>query len=280
MIFCRGETYYSYIEKATDEKGMEYSIFPIRPLSDSVGCESPGFAVLVDNFPVTLDRHSLYRWRSSSVRDERYAENIGERVRALLSGWDAALVRSFDSEKSSELFIRYGEHVLVYNYALDVFYLWRGLDACGFVSLDNGRILFLRADGALCALFESDTDDGEAVKAYWCTPYLELARGIKNLYSLSVTVSPDIDTAADIHWFSDHGESGSRSYSEEYRRFSFEKLNFARLGFMTGVCSRAFKLRLRHKRFEKLKLRFEDPYYSSTLHVLSFTASGLVTDKK
>ncbi len=280
MIFCESETFYSYMEESESESGVKYSVFPIHPLSDSVGCEAEKFAVLCNNFPITIDRNSLYRWRSSSIRDERYAENIGERIRRGMSGWDICDVGSFDSEKTGELFIYYSDECYVYNYNLDVFYYWKGIVSKGFVSAEGERILFLNRDGSLCALFESSLDGDSAVCASWSTPYLEFADGIKNLHRLDIETSPDINTKADIYWVSDHGERGQKSFFEELRRFTFEKLDFTNIGFSTGISSRRMSARVRHKRFEKMKLKFENNYPDSSLHILSYSTRGVITDKK
>lgn len=278
MIFCRGETFYSYMETVTPE-GLEYEIFPQRPLSDTVGSQSPSVAI-IDNFPITLDRGTLWRWKSSSIRDERYAEDIGGRIKGGLCEWKLRDARLFDSEVSNELLISHGDEVYVYNYRLDVFYLWRGIAAVSFGNMPSGRRLFQRIDGSLCALFESDSDDGKSVSAFWCTPYLELARGIKNLHRVSLEIVPGFATLADLSWVSEHGETGRGTFFGRHKRFSFEKLNFAHLGFMTGLAEKTISMRMRHKRFEKLKLRLENSYPNSDLHVVSFTLSGIVTDKK
>jgi len=278
MIFCRGETFYSYMETVSGE-GLEYEIFPQRPLSDTVGSQSASVAV-IDNFPVTLDRGTLWRWRSSSVRDERYAEDIGARIKSGLGEWSLKDARLFDSEVSDELLISSGDEIYVYNYRLDVFYLWCGISAVSFGNMPDGRRMFLRRDGSLCALFESDSDDGVTVSAFWSTPYLELAEGIKNLHRASLEIVPGFATLADLSWVSEHGETGRGTFFGRHKRFSFEKLNFAHLGFRTGLAEKSISMRMRHKRFEKLKLRLENSYPNSDLHVVSFTLSGIVTDKK
>ena len=186
----------------------------------------------------------------------------------------------FDSEVSDELLVYYNDEVYVYNYRLDVFYLWRGISAVSFGNMPDGRRLFQRTDGSLCALFEDESDDGKVVSAVWCTPYLELAHGVKNLYRADLEIVPGMTTLADLSWVSEHGETGRGTFFGKHKRFSFEKLNFRHLGFMTGLAEKRISMRMRHKRFEKLKLRFENSYPESDLHIVSFALSGLVTDKK
>lgn len=279
VCFCPSEAFYCYEEKTVDENGKVYSVFPIRPLSDSVGCEAYGFAVSINSFPVTFDKGTLYRWRSSSVRDERYAEDIGKRIKTGLSLWDTVGVRSFDSEGTYELFVWYKDEIYVYNYSLDVFYFWKGISPCGFATLENSKILFLSADGLLCSLFDSDSDGGRPIEAVWESPYLEMAHGVKNLYSVCVEVFPDFNTCADSFWISDKGESLSQKVEGVYRRLSFENTDFSAFGFMTGVSSRKIRYRQRHKRFERLKVKFVSPGGSS-LHMTGFSVSGLVTSIK
>ncbi len=280
MIFCEREAFYSYMEKSENESGLEYSVFPTFPLSDSVGCEADGFAVLCNNYPITLDRHTLYRWHSSSVRDERYAEDIGERIKRGFDGWDVKNVKSFDSERTGELFLSYKDECYVYNYVLDVFYFFKGIDSRAFAVRDDGAILFVRADGALCILFEGEYDDTSPISAVWTTPYLDYAEGVKNLHRLEVCLCPDMDTRLDVCWTSNHGESGQKSFFKRYKRATFKKLDFTSLGFETGLSVQRFSQRLRHKRFEKMKLRFENSYPESSVQILSYRTLGKVTDKK
>jgi len=279
VSFCPSEAFYLYEEKVSDENGKVYSVFPTRPLSDSVGCEAEGFALTVDSFPVTFDRGTLFRWRSSSVRDERYAECFGERIKGCFDKWDIKKVHSFDSERTRELFVWCEDEIYVYNYSLDVFYYWKGISPCGFATLENGRILFESSEGSLCALFESDRDDTLPVEAVWETPYLSLAAGVKNLYSMTATVYPERSTRALVTWISDKGESVEKSMEGRYNTFSFEELDFLSLGFMTGVSPQRMRFRERHKRFERLKVRFSCPG-DGELHLMGFSLEGAVTLKK
>ena len=274
VILCHGEAFYSYME-TTSSDGLDYEIFPVRPLSDTVGAYA---SALVDNFPVTLDRGTLYRWRSTAIRDERYAEDIGGRIKAGLKDWNFENAGLYDSEMD-ELYIWCGEDIFVYNYRLDVFYLWRGIAPVGFGRLDRDT-LFQRADGSLCRLFGVRTDDGEAVRAEWSTSYLELADGVKNLYRIELETVPELDSVAELSWVSDHGQTGRCSFTSRLRRFSFDRIDFARLGFETSLAEKPLSMRVKHKRFEKLKLRLENSYPESSLHISGVRLSGIITDKK
>ncbi len=280
VIFLKGESFYSYQESRVDDNGVTYNVFPTRPLSDSIGCSTPNFARLIDNFPVTLDRHSLYKWVDTSIRDERYAVNIGERIRRGIMGWDSDKIRSFDSDKTHEFFIWQGDEIYVYNYMLDVFYFWCGFESAGFCALEDGKIMFVSKNGSLCIMNGGANDDGHAVKCVWETPYLEYAKGVKNLQSVFVEVYPDISTRLNLFWVSDHATSGKKSFFEHHKRFTFEKLDFNNLGFKTGKSPNMFFSRIKHKRFEKMKLRIESEFCDSHLHVLSLRALGVVSDKK
>ena len=280
MIFAQGQAFYSYMDEAENENGLKYAIFPIRPLSDAVGCSSCGFAALCNSFPITLDHNTLYRWASSNIRDERYAVNIGEKIRRGIEKWQGNRIRSFDSEKTGELFIYSDMGCYVYSYVLDVFYYWNGFSARGFCEFENSRILFQRSDGSLCALFESDLDAGEAVSAVWCSPYLSFADGVKNLEYIDLETYPDVDAGADIYWVSNHGQRGLKSFFKKVSRFTFEKMSFKNFGFQTSVSPYRMSARVRHKRFEKMKIRIENSYPNSPLHILSLRVRGVVTDKK
>ena len=280
VVFCPNEAFYLYGERVSDESGLERTRFPTYPLSNTVGCEPEGFVQVVNNLPVTFDRGTLYRWHSSSVRDERYAEDMAERVKEGFKGWCAKEVKAFDSESTDELFVWCKDEIYVYNYKLDVFYFWRGIEPTGFVTLENSRILFERCDGSLCALFEGALDDTLPVEAEWESDYLEIFPGIKNLHRLDVLVFPELDTEADIEWVSDKGESGGCVLKGNYRRFSFKKLDFSRLGFKMGLAPERIKYRALHKRFERVKIKLSCKAPNTALKVKCITLAGKALDKK
>ena len=280
LVFCRGESFYSYIEMQKNEEGKEYASFPIRPLSDTVGSSVRGFVRFIDGAPVSFDNGTLYLWKSTAIRDERYAVDIGKRVKDGFVGWDMREVFSWDNDTSKELFICHGDEIYVYNYGLDLYYFWKGIKACGFASVNNSQILFVREDGSLCRLFDSGLDDKESICASWSSGYLKVAPGYKNLHRLSLEVFPEYKTLSDLFWISDHSERGQKSFASRYSRLTFPSLDFSLFGFYTGVSPRKLTMRLRHKRFDKIKLRLENTHRDSNLHVESITLSGVVCDKK
>lgn len=280
VIFCEGEAFYAYTEESTGIDGKKRKIFPQRPLSNAVGCCVPGFAPLVDSYPVTFDRGTLFRWRETSVRDERYAEDIGGRIKAGLAKWNPEKIRCFDNFSSHELYVYYGNEIFLYNYRLDTFCLWRGIASCGFALTEEGKLFFLREDGSLCLFSASEYDDTKPVEAYWTSGYMNIADGVKNLYRVKLVIRPDVRTRADLFWYSDHAGEGKKSFSDSYRRFAFSSLDFSSLGFMTSLSPVKMSYRLRHKRFERIKLKISCDSPGASLHLLSLCLEGAVTQKK
>ena len=278
LIFTDREAYYSYIEKKSDSSGMEYLSFPVRTLSSEVGCLHPNTAVLVDNTPLTLSGTSLYRWVSTTVRDERNAEEIGSRIRKGLIFLSNGL-SVFDRTGHGEVYLWREGKIYVYNYRLDLFYYYEGLDAVAFHEDSTGSCFFLTPDGKLCRMTEESLDMGHPVDFEWETGYSEYAGlDTKNIHSIEFEVIPKSSVSFDILWASDTMTGKGMGMGAEYKVLDFESLFFDRFSFKSAITPIRIRKRVKLKRQKSFKLIVKSNENSLDFHLVSLCIRGRITD--
>lgn len=279
MLFTENEAFGCKGEVRSNESGLEYTSYPIRTLSTQVGCGAMGFARLIDNFPVTLSSSGLYRWSSSTIRDERNADEIGERIRTGLRELGVEGVRSFDKASSSELYLWKGNRVYVYNYALDLFYYYEGFDAVEFTEDSEGVTWFVRSDGGLCRFTADRSDDGDSIPFRWESGYEEHSGlDTKNVHWLEFEVYPISATGFAFSWVSERVTGRYDALEVAYSLASFSDMHFDDFSFLTAVTPVRLHKRIKAKRTRGFKIIIENDGGRGDFHLLSLRVSGRLTD--
>ncbi len=280
LIFTESEAYYSYIETKSDSTGQSYFSYPLRTLNSEVGCKSYRCALLANNTPITLSSNGLYRWVSTSVRDERNAEEFGERIRKGLDGFGVD-VSLFDRSRKCEIYIWQGLKMYVYNYLTDVFYYYEGIDAVDFCQSGNGECFFITPSGFLCRMTEEHKDLGEKIDFFWESGYGDfLGLENKNIYSFDFEVLPLSSTSFDIVWVSDTATGRKSGIGLDYKVLDFKDIFFDLFSFKTAVTPVRLSKRVKLKRIRGFKIIIEGDSENSDFHLISLTVKGKVTDTK
>ena len=82
--------------------GVSKPSFPLSPLNHVVGCAGGG-AAYADNSPFTLSYDGIYVFGQSTVRDERGAKRISDRIAPYLSPAFLAHAAVHDHERQREI---------------------------------------------------------------------------------------------------------------------------------------------------------------------------------
>lgn len=279
MLFTESEAFGCRSEVRSDDGGLEYTVYPVRTLSAQVGCGAEGFARLIDNKPVTLAHSGLYRWSSSTIRDERNAEEIGERIRLGLKELGVEGVRSFDKASTSELYIWKGSKVYVYNYSIDIFYYYEGFDAAAFAEDSNGVTRFVRRDGRLCRFTDAKSDGGEPIPFRWESGYEEhFGLDTKNVHRLEFEVYPISATGFGFSWVSERLTGRYDTLEVGYNLADFANVCFDAFSFSTAVTPVRLHKRIKTKRTRGFKIIIENDGNRGDFHLLSLRVSGRLTD--
>ncbi len=266
-------------ETRTDGHGRERTVYPMTAVSCQTGNDADNFVCLIDNTPVSLTASGLWRWRSSSIRDERNAEEIGGRIRRGLRSLGCDGTRSFDRQSAFELFIWKGERVYVYNYALDVFYYFEGFGAAAFGEDGFGRCYFVRSDGALCAFTEDTLDSDEPIDFVWESGYGEYSGlDTKNVHRLELELYPGISSEFGLVWVSERQTGRCDNLTLNFRVCDFGELLFDDLSFATSRSSVRLVKRIKAKRVGSFKVIISKKGGRGDFHLISLAAIGRKTD--
>ncbi len=262
-VFTSGDAWY-ISPSSVDYDGYTKPTFPIFPLNGSIGV-SHGCAALVDNSPLTVNEDGVYLWRATNVRDERNAVCISERIEPLLHSYFLENARVFDYQSKKELWIYNFGTVMIYNYGLDVWYAFDGINA-DVMYEHNGEVLFANSSGVYIFDSEVYNDDGRAYKAIWQSGFANFGRiDKKRLYMLYASLVPEPCSNIKITLVPNKGE---RVTVGENGEFSNEVLDFSALDFsdFTFECEGRPALtrhRIRLRRFDSVRLIIENPYPDS-----------------
>ena len=259
VAFTERETWYISCSSVNYE-GYAKPSFPVYPLNSSVGCIGGG-AAFTDNFPVTLSRDGIYRFGRTSIRDERNANRISDRVAPYLTPGFLSKAAVFDNEADKEMWCACGGTVLIYNYGIDEFYVYDGINA-DLMFEYNGSVGFY--DGERICVFDRSLteDDGKPFPAIYESGFVFFGKTKKKrrLKRVCVTLLPDNPSSVILTAIPNRG--GARSYGlhGEFRRvrFSFDGLDFSDLTFECEKRPDPVELRTDMSSFEALKIRIEN----------------------
>lgn len=207
LLFCERSVYRLGAANLSDALGMRHTRFTPALIYGGIGCIAPGCAVQLENAPVSLTADGVYRWVSSYVSGEKNAEKLSERLGVLPTvGEDAML---YVNRADGELFVSFGDAVYVYQYQLDAWYRYEGIDAAGMFDC-YGRAGFYKG-GAICMLDGGGDDAGEEISAYFeGLPFELLPVGaVKNLYRVIVSTTPPAGDEIELSLCVDRGRSAS-----------------------------------------------------------------------
>ena len=260
IVFTGRETFYLYCTYVNYD-GYSKPSFPVLPLHSSVGCIGGG-AAFTDNYPVTLSSDGIYRFGRTNLRDERSAERISDRVSAYLSPEFLSGAAVFDHEAEKELWCSYGGTVLIYNYGINEFYVYDGVNAKLMFDHNNSVAFY---DGERICVFDKTLteDDGRKFSAVYESGFVFFNKTKKKrrLKRVCVMLLPDSGpTSVTLTAVPNRGGARSYGVNGEFRRvrFSFGSVDFSDFTFECEARPDPVELRTDLSSFEALKIRIEN----------------------
>lgn len=237
------------------------------PVNRAKGNVAPGQVRLVDNNPVTASERELYQWINSSYytsnlsRDERQARRISDRIQSSIKEIDLPECCMWDDNDGQEFYLSDNRVTLVWNYAVDAWYRYEGIDAacmCNF----NGEVIYGTTDGLIARLtYDVRGDLGYPVKAEWISGAIDFGAANMRKYSSSMWVGlkPEAGTSVDVCVITDRKDT----FKEKI--VSSEKAKVAGQPFMTKT-----KLKAKKFVFYRLQLTVEDKQPAVTVTDVEF----------
>ena len=257
-VFTSGDAWY-ISPSSVNYDGYAKPTFPIYPLNGNIGTVKNG-AALVDNSPLTVNEDGVYLWRATNVRDERNAKCISDRIEPLLHSDFLENAKVFDHQAKKELWIYNFGIVMIYNYALDMWYAFDGIYA-DVMYEHGGQVLFANSTGVY--LFDPDiyTDNGKAYRAIWQSGFANFGRiDKKRLYMLYASLVPEPCSNIKITLVPNKGERISIGNKGEFsnKTLDFSALDFSDFTFECEGRPSLSRHRIRLRRFDSVRLIIEN----------------------
>ena len=275
IAFKTDSAYSVQYGQITLSDGRETAAFYWSPINRAIGNCAPGQVRLVDNNPLTLFNNSVYRWVNSGgyssnlTVDERQAKRVSDRVWKTLCGMDLERAYCFDDNERKEWYCVCGETAAVYNYGLNVWYVYENFPVLHMVEFD-GRLF-----GALGGKFveiadEFRNDIGSAISARWSSGNMAFGADYRRKYSamLWVGISPVAGGELGVTIETDRKADFSKKIVSK-NMATFTKANFGNWSFATSRRPEMERLKLKAKKFTYYKLIFTNDSANTTATVTS-----------
>lgn len=276
MIAYKTDSAYSVqYGQITLADGRVTAAFYWSPINRAVGNSAPGQVRLVDNNPLTLFHSSVYRWVNSSsyssnlTVDERQAKRVSDRVWKTLEGLDLAQAYCYDDNERKEWYCVVGTTAVVYNYGLDVWYLYKNFPVRHMIGI-GGRLYGARGNVLVEIADEFRSDCGEAIAARWASGNMAFNADFRRKYSamLWVGIVPTYGGELEVTIMTDRKADFSRKIVAR-NRATFAHADFANWSFETSRRPTMQRLKLKAKKFTYYKLIFTNDSDNTTAAVTS-----------
>lgn len=260
LTFKPGSVYATEYSTVTLADGAVTAGFYTIPLNREIGNEAPGQVRLVYNFPRSMYASALYDWKmtSSTVRDERNAKMVSERVRSTMQRAEPEKVFIFDDDSKQEYYVFLNDAsgtALVHRYIEDVWYKYTNLKVvCACRSGDD--IYFGTSDGKL-ALFDElvHNDFGQEIGCTWESGNMDFGSDYQRKHSsvLWVSLKPAAGARCTVSARSDRkSEYAEKTVTAQISNFA--SVDFGHFSFNTNRSPHMQRVKLKVKKFVYYKL--------------------------
>lgn len=276
MIAYKTDSAYSVqYGQITLDDGRVTAAFYWNPINRAIGNSAPGQVRLVENNPLTLFHSSVYRWVNSGgyssnlTVDERQAKRVSDRVWKTLRGMDLSQAYCYDDNERKEWYCVADTTAVVYNYGLDVWYLYENFPVRHMAGFD-GRLYGARGSVLVEIADEFRSDCGSAIAARWASGNMAFGADFRRKYSamLWVGIVPTYGGELEVTIMTDRKADFSKKIVSR-NRATFAHANFANWSFETSRRPTMQRLKLKAKKFTYYKLIFTNDSDNTTAAVTS-----------
>lgn len=266
--------YYSFYETTLID-GITYPSFPVFTLNRVVGNVAMGQVQVIQNNPVSIFK-GIQEWVATSVQDERNAKYISKRIQVSLDTIDLSSVTTIDWEKNYEYWVCSGNKAYIYNYRLDVWYIFQFADNVKPLLVAEDILYFGTTNGQIMKFSSSDLDDnGTTIDAHWESGFYDFnAEWLqKYIYEMWISLKPEGKSSVDITYTTNDKES-AQTYVASYDLITFVGMDFANFSFSTSYNPQPFRFKIKAKKFVYFKLNLDNNNLGETLTVISINLSS------
>lgn len=272
LIFKPDSAYSCSYSTITLDGGLTTAAFYVSSLNRSIGNEAPGQARLVSNNARTVFGRSVYTWSlaSNSVRDERNAKIISDKVASLLAQFDISKSICFDDEWNQEYYIFYNGNAVVHNYQNDTWYYYTNIPVEAVVSVRDS-LYFGTPDGRIMEFSRKyRNDDLKDINAYWESGSMDFDMDWRRKYSSNIWVSIKPESQAMV--YATAASNIKSNYPDKLITAglaTFRNVDFNHWSFGTNRKPQLIRAKLKVKKATYYKLIFYSVSASATATILS-----------
>lgn len=189
-LFTSESAYYTYPHDDGIVNELRRFSYPVLPLNSDVGATKAGGAVLVENEPYSLSRNSLYRFKSTTIRDERLAIRVEPPAYLGFTTEQTEAMKLYVNKLRGELWCYgVGNGVAVYNARRNCWYSFTGFDAAEIFTF-QGEPAYFKDKKLYLTNTSVYADSGTKYSAYCESGWLDLgdAFALKTLKSFGVSI--------------------------------------------------------------------------------------------
>ena len=249
------EAYYMTLD-TIDIEGVTTPSLATYPLNEVHGNVAFHQGQVIDNDPVTIDKDSIIRWKSTNVRDERNMKDISQKIKLDLVDLNLSIAKTLDYQSQNQLWVAINNNVYIFNYANETFSRLRlAHEIKELVTV--GDILYMTTQSGKLMRFGEDfsTFDGEIIKAHWEMNFYDFGAEYlrKTMNRLWVLMQPQARSSAEIGYVSNRNESPIKKRIE-YQLSVLDDVDFSNFSFQVANNPQPFRLKMKAKKFTNLKI--------------------------
>lgn len=266
-------------EAMTLADGRVTAGFQLRPVGRVGGNEMDNQIQLVNNNPLVFCDGTLYEWRCTSYRDERYVKQISQKVSRTLRTADPRKIVTCDDNITHTYYMFLNDDkgtVVVNRYDLDAWSIYTGdifkgvrCAVCGDeVLFSSGGSVYRFDPDSTYDTADADGTDAVPVTALWESGFQSFGAPSRRKYSsrLWMELLPESASQLEITAQTDkRGEYLTKTAGYAFPDFS--RTDFSAFSFLTYVAPKVRRVQLKVKKFVyyKLILRITKPGTRATV---------------
>jgi len=259
--------------------------FPVYPLNDKIGNIPLGQGQLILNNPFTVT-DKVYEWVSTTIRDERNAQNKSDRIQPALDDLDLSTAITFDYEEISEYWLCVGKKVYVYNYGNDTWYYYELFDTpSSFTVIDgvlymgttNGQIMKWAQYIDIDAIPIYLTDNGNTINTSVRVGSMDFGINFKRKFLNFgwVGMKPETKSICFVEWESDY-DASTEAETISYSLIDFGDIDFEDFSFDVNYNPQPFRVKLKAKKFTFFELILTNESDTETMTILNITLPAII----
>lgn len=248
--------------------------FYVQPVNRQFGNDAMGQVKLLENSPISIDRGSLYQWKSNNSsgyigNGESNAQRVSDRISISLQEMDLKNAKTVNCKHEHEFWILSDGIALILNYANNTWYKYTDLVFDQLIETETERYGICHDGRVVHFSNEYRSDDGKEIDCYAATGAMDFGRDWQLKYSsmLFVAMQPKSNARISVTVESDR----KSDYAEKvvaYSLANFAHADFNHFSFSTNRKPQVSRLKMKVKKATYYRLIFKSKSASSTATVI------------